>query len=106
MTRVYNVFDKFSILTIAIGFILGIFLAFNNTSSNVWFDAIPIIIIIAAIMTLPPLIDLLHAMHKYGEEFSIPAIVEAFLLNVAILVVCTAFGIVAGTVYINNFIAN
>lgn len=106
MTRVYYVFDKVSIITIAIGFILGIFLAFNNTSSNVWFDAIPFIIIIAAIMTLPPLIDLFHSMYKYGEKFSLSAIVEAFLLNIAILVVCTAFGIVLGSVYINNFVTH
>lgn len=106
MTRVYNMFDKTSIVTIAIGFILGIYLAFNHNSSNLWFDAIPFIIIIALIMTLPPLIDLLHAMRKYGEKFSLPAIVEAFLLNIAILVVCTAFGIVIGSFYIGNFVTN
>ena len=106
MTRVYDIFDKFSIITIAIGFILGIFLAFNHNSSNIWFDAIPFIIIIALIMTLPPIIDLMQSVRKYGEKFSWPAIIEAFLLNVAMLVVCTAFGIVIGSFYIGNFITN
>ena len=105
MTRVYDIFDKISIVTIAIGLILGIYLAFNHNSSNLWFDAIPFILIIAVIMTLPPLFDLLHAMHKYGEKFSLPAIVEAFLLNIAILVVCTAFGIVIGSFYIGNLMS-
>ncbi len=104
MTRVYYIFDKTSIITIAIGFILGIYLAFNHNSSNLWFDAIPFILIIAVIMTLPPLIGLLHSMRKYGEKFSVPAIVEAYLLNVAILVVCTAFGIVIGSFYIGHFV--
>ena len=54
MTRVYYIFDKFSIITITIGFILGVFLAFNHNSSNIWFDAIPFIIVIAAI--IPPII--------------------------------------------------
>ena len=106
MTRVYYIFDKFSIITIIIGFVLGIYLAFNHNSSNLWFDAIPFIIIIALIMTLPPIIDLINSVRKYGEKFSWPAIVEAFILNVLMLVVCTAFGIVIGSFYIGNFITN
>ena len=101
MTRVYDIFDKVSIITIAIGLILGIYLAFNYNSSNVWFDAIPFIIVIAMIMTLPPLFDSFYLMRKHGAKFSVPAIVEAFLLNIAILVVCTAFGIVLGC-FIND----
>ncbi|MBQ2652034.1 MAG: hypothetical protein IJF83_00615 [Methanobrevibacter sp.] len=106
MTRVYYIFDKVSIITIIIGFILGIYLAFNHNSSNLWFDAIPFIIVIAAIMTLPPIFDLIHSVKKYGEKFSWAAIVEAYFLNVAMLVVCTAFGIVIGSFYIGNFITN
>lgn len=106
MTRVYYMFDKFSIVTIAIGFILGFYLAVNHNSSNLWFDAIPFIIIIAAIMTIPPIVDLIHSVKKYGEKFSWPAIIEAYFLNVAMLVVCTAFGIVIGSFYIGNFITS
>lgn len=106
MTRVYYIFDKVSIITIAIGFILGLYLAVNLNSSNVWFDAIPFIIIIAAIMTLPPIIDSLRLMKKNNEKFSWPAIIEAYILNILILVVCTAFGIVVGSVYVGNFISS
>ena len=106
MTRVYYIFDKFSIITIIIGFVLGMYLAINHNSSNLWFDAIPFIIIIAAIMTLPPIIDLLYSGNKYNKKFPWPAIIEAYFLNMAILIVCTAFGIVIGSFYIGNYITN
>lgn len=106
MTRVYYIFDKVSIITIIIGFILGIYLAFNHNSSNLWYDAIPFIIIIAAIMTLPPLIDSALSGKKRTEKFSWPSIIEAYILNVLILIVCTAFGVVLGSFYIGNFITN
>lgn len=106
MTRVYYIFDKVSIITIIIGFILGIYLDFNNSSSYLWFDAIPFIIIIAFIMTLPPLIDSINSKKKHGEDFSWPAIIEAYLLNVAILVVCTAFGFVISSFCLGYFITN
>ncbi|WP_298501529.1 hypothetical protein [uncultured Methanobrevibacter sp.] len=106
MTRVYDVFDKFSILAIIIGFVLGFYLAFNHNSSNIWFDAIPFIIVIALILTLPPVIDSIRIKNKTGNDIPINALVEAYFLNVAILVVCTAFGIVLGSFYIGNFIAD
>ncbi|WP_405274002.1 hypothetical protein [Methanobrevibacter sp.] len=99
MSRVYYIFDKVSIITIIIGFVLGIYLAINHNTAYLWFDAIPFIIVIAAIMTIPPIIDSLYSRKKNNEDFSWPAIVEAYLLNVAILVVCTAFGIVIGSFY-------
>ena len=49
---------------------------------------------------------LIKRFKKYGEKFSWQAIVEAFILNVLMLVVCTAFGIVLGSFYIGNFITN
>ncbi|MBQ2831526.1 hypothetical protein [Methanobrevibacter sp.] len=106
MTRVYDVFDKFSILNIIIGFALGIYLAFNHNSSNIWFDAIPFILIIGFIMTIPPIVDSMIRKNKSGEKTSINAIIEAFLLNVAMITVCTAFGIVIGSFYIGNYITN
>ena len=36
MGKVYDVFDKFSIISIAIGFILGLYLAVNHNDSNLW----------------------------------------------------------------------
>lgn len=106
MGRVYQIFDKFTMLNIIIGFALGFYLGFNHNSSNLWFQAIPIIIIIALIMTLPPIIDVFISKEKHGNKVPVNALVEAFLLNVAVLTVCTAFGIVLGSFYIGNFITN
>ncbi len=105
MTRVYDVFDKFSILNVIVGFALGFYLAFNHNSSNLWFDSIPFILIIGFIMTIPPIVDYFLRKNKFDDHTSINAIIEAFLLNVAMIAVCTAFGIVIGSFYIGNFIA-
>lgn len=103
MTRVYDVFDKFSILNIIIGFGLGIYLAFNHGSSNLWFVAVPFIIVIGLIMTIPPIADYFIRRHKHNDYTSINAIVEAFILNVLMIAVCTAFGIALASFYIGNF---
>ena len=36
MGRVYDIFDKFSIISIAIGLILGIVLAVHHNDSSLW----------------------------------------------------------------------
>ena len=105
MTRVYDVFDKFSILNIIIGFALGFYLSFQN-SSNIWFDAVPFILIIGVIMTVPPIVDAMIRKNNYEDKTSVNAIIEAFILNVAMITVCTAFGIVIGSFYIGNYITN
>ena len=106
MTRVYYVFDKFSIITIIIGFILGVYLAFNHNSSNLWFDSVPFIIIFGFIMTIPPIVDYFLRRGKFDDDTSINALVEAFILNVLMIAVCTAFGIAIGSFYIGNYITN
>lgn len=103
MGRVYQVFDKLSILTIIVGLLLGGYLAINYNSSNLWFIAVPIIIAIAFIITLPVLIDAVVSKDKHDNVFPTRALIEAFLLNIAILIVCTAFGIVLGSFYIGHF---
>lgn len=94
MGIVYDVFDKFSIISIIIGLALGIFLAFNNNDTNVWVQAIPFIIIFSLIMTFMPTFAALLAKIQKDIDFSIGSIIEAFLLNVAMIGVCTAFGLV------------
>lgn len=106
MGRVYQIFDKFTIINIIIGFALGFYLGLNHDSSNLWFIAIPIIVIIAFIMTMPPVIDVFVSKEKHNNKVPVNALVEAFLLNVAVLAVCTAFGIVIGSLYIGNFVTN
>ena len=106
MTRVYDVFDKFAILNIIIGLGLGIYLALNNSSSNLWFESIPFIIVIGIIMTLPPIVDYFLRRGKVDDHTSINAILEAFILNVLMIAVCTAFGIAIGSFYATNYIAH
>ena len=57
MGKVYDIFDKFSIISIAIGFILGLYLAVNHNDSNLWLRAIPFILVFSLIMTLIPFIS-------------------------------------------------
>ena len=106
MGRVYQVFDKLSIVEIIIGFAFGFYLGVNHNSSNLWFDAIPIIILGAVVFTLPLIIDVFANKSKYNCEFPTRAIIEAYILNVAILTVCTAFGTALGSFYIGNYITN
>ena len=102
MTRVYEVFDKLAILNIIIGFALGFYLSFNHGSSNLWFDSIPFIIIIGFIMTIPPIIDYFSRRGKFNDNTNINALIEAFILNVLMIAVCTAFGIAIGSFYLSH----
>lgn len=104
MGRVYNVFDKFSIISIIIGLALGIYLAVNHNDTNLWIRAIPFIILFSLIMTVMPIASSVYANVKFHEKISIPALVEAFFLNVAIITVCMAFGVVFGSFMIGNVI--
>jgi len=97
MGRVYDIFDKFSIISIIIGLLLGLFLAINHNDSNVWVNAIPFIFIFALIMTFMPTFAAILAKITNDEKFSFFEIFEAFLLNLAMIGVCTAFGLVIGS---------
>ena len=104
MGKVYDVFDKFSIISIAIGFILGLYLAVNHNDSNLWLRSIPFILAFSLIMTLPPLISVVMDNVKNNVKFPIKDIIEAFFLNVGMITVCMAFGVVIGSFLIGNVI--
>lgn len=104
MGKIYDVFDKFSIISIAIGFILGIYLAVNHNDSNLWVRSIPFILVFSLIMTLVPLVSAVIDNVKNGTKFPVWDIIEAFLLNVAMITVCMAFGVVVGSFLIGNVI--
>ncbi|MEE0942515.1 MAG: hypothetical protein UIB63_05315 [Methanobrevibacter sp.] len=104
MGKVYDVFDKFSIISIAIGFILGLYLAVNHNDSNLWLRSIPFILAFSFIMTLPPLISVVMDNVKNNVKFPIKDIIEAFFLNVGMITVCMAFGVVIGSFIIGNVI--
>jgi len=104
MGKVYDVFDKFSIISIAIGFILGLYLAVNHNDSNLWLRSIPFVLAFSFIMTLPPLISVVVDNVKNNVKFPIKDIIEAFFLNVGMITVCMAFGVVIGSFVIGNVI--
>ena len=104
MGKVYDVFDKFSIISIAIGFILGLYLAVNHNDSNLWLRSIPFVLAFSFIMTLPPLISVVVDNVKNNVKFPIKDIIEAFFLNVGMITVCMAFGVVIGSFLIGNVI--
>lgn len=104
MGRVYNVFDKFSIIDIIVGLALGIYLETNQNSTNLWHTGFQFALIFAGIMTLIPIAATLYAKIKRDEKIPIRALIEAFVLNFAMIGVCLAFGVVIGSLLVGNFI--
>ena len=104
MGIIYDVFDKFSIINIVIGLLLGIYLAMNNSDSNLWIHVIPFIIVFSIFMTFLPTFAALLAKIQKDTEFSIKSVIEAFFLNVAMVSVCTAFGLVFASLVLGSLI--
>ena len=55
MGLIYDVFDRFSIISILIGLVLGIYLAIHHNESNLWISSIPFILIFSILMTIFPI---------------------------------------------------
>lgn len=104
MGRIYTVFDKFSIICIFVGLALGLYLAIHNNDSDLWMKAILFIIVFSLVLTVAPAFSAILAAIKGDEKISIFEIVEAFLLNVAMTGVCTAFGLVFGSLIFGSII--
>lgn len=104
MGVIYRVFDKFSIICIIVGFALGLYLVFHNNDSDAWVRAISFLIIFALLMTVAPAFSAILASIKGEEEISIFGIIEAFFLNLAMTGVCTAFGLVFGSLAFGSII--
>ena len=97
MGRVYNVFDKFSIICIIVGFAFGLYLTINHNDSNMWINAVPFVLVFALFMTLLPTFSVILAKITNDEKIQIKELIEAYFLNVAMTGVCTAFGLVLGS---------
>lgn len=104
MTRIYDAFDKFSIVDIIFGFLFGLYLAIFHDDPNLWFFAIGVVLIFCIIMTLIPIAVVIHAKIKYSEKISIKGLIEAFILNVGMTAVSLAFGFIIGSLIVGNFI--
>lgn len=104
MGLVYDVFDKFSIIDIIVGFALGYYLAVYHDNPNLWVIAAIVIIGVGAVISLMPIIASFRAKSRGEGEISIPELLEAFILNIAMLAVSTSLGFVVGSIVIGNFI--
>ena len=90
MSKVYQVFDKYCVIDIIFGFLLGFYLAIYHNDSELWFLAIQIVIIFSIIMTLIPVIVSIYDKYKY----------------LAMTVVPLIFGFVIGSFVVDNYIAD
>ena len=106
MGMVYDVFDKVSMIPIVLGLIMGNYLAVFHNDSNLWIKSIPFILAFSFILTLIPLFVYLADNLKNNTKFPIADLIEAFFLNIAMIGVCTAFGVVFGSFLIGNVIAD
>ena len=104
MGLIYDIFDRYSIISILIGFLLGFYLTINNNDSNVWIRAVPFIIVFSLVMTFLPTFAALLAKIQDDLDFSIGAILEAFFLNIAMITVCTAFGLFIASFFVGSLI--
>ncbi len=104
MGLVYDVFDKYSILDIIIGFALGYYLAVFHDDPNLWIIAAIVIIGVGAVISIMPIVASVRAKARGEGEISGPELLEAFLLNIAMLAVSTSLGFVIASIAIGNFI--
>ena len=104
MGRIYDIFDKFSIINIIIGFALGFYLAVHHNDASLWYVAIQFIFIFAIIMTIIPTVASLYGKFNKDEKIDFWGLVEAFILNFMMIAVCLAFGVVIGSFWIGNVI--
>ena len=91
MSLTYKVFDKFSIICIIVGVILGFYMAFNNNDPNLWYKAASFLIVFSLLMTIAPTFSVILASIMGDEKVSISEIIEAFFLNFAMTLVCASF---------------
>lgn len=106
MSKVYQVFDKYCVIDIIFGFLLGFYLAIHHNDAHLWFVAIQVVIIFSIIMTLIPVIVSIYDKYKYSKKISVRALIEAFILNLAMTVVPLIFGFVIGSFVVDNYIAD
>lgn len=106
MKKAFEVNEKLMIISIIIGFILGIYLAVGHDNPDLWFLIVQWIILLAIIMTLIPSVAGINARRKDSEEFTALDVVRIFALNIAVIAVCTSFGFVLGSILIGNYIVD
>lgn len=85
--------EKLMILTIIIGFLLGIYLGIGHNVPNLWLVIVQWVIVTAVIMTvIATLVGIYSRSHNEWEELNKFSILRIFVLNLAVIAVCASFG--------------
>lgn len=103
MDYIHQINEKLMIISIILGFILGIYLGIGHDNPDLWFQIVLWIFIVAFVMTFIPAIAGVYAKIRRNEEFNPVSIVRIFILNFAIIAVCTSFGFVFCSILIGNY---
>ena len=104
MDKVQEVNEKIGILTVIVGFGLGIYLGIGHDDPNLWFKIVQWIFMIAILMTLfSTVLGYYAKMSDDDAEFNLSSTVRVFVLNVAMIAVSTSFGFVFASILIGNF---
>ena len=103
MDKVQEVNEKFSIICIIVGFLLGIYLAIGHDNPDLWFVVVEWIFLTAFVMTFIPTSAGIYANLSYGEEFNLSSPIRVFALNLAMIAVCASFGFIFCSMLIGNY---
>lgn len=106
MDKAFEVNEKLMIISIIVGFILGIYLAIVHDNPDLWFVIIQWIFLTAIIITLIPSIVGLTDRIKNDGKFSLVDLLRMLALNIAVVAVCASFGFVLGSILIGNYIVD
>ena len=104
MDKVQQVNEKLMIISIIAGFALGFYLAIGHDNPDLWIIIVQLIFLTAFVMTfIPTLVGLYDKLQNEGAVFKISSPIRIFILNLAVIAVCTSFGFVICSMLIGNY---
>ncbi len=96
--------EKIMIITIIVGFALGIYLGIGHDNPDLWFIIVQWIILTTFIMSFIATLAGVYAKLRNDEiEINKFSPIRIFVLNLAIVAVCTSFGFVICSILIGNY---
>jgi len=96
--------EKLMILTIIVGFILGIYWAMGYDNPDLWIVVVQWIVITTVLMTIIATLMGVYSKSRDGEEeFDKFSIIRIFVLNLAVIAVCTSFGFLFCSIAIGTY---
>ena len=96
--------EKLMIITIIIGFALGIYLGIGHDNQDLWFIIVQWIILTTFLMSFIATLVGVYAKLRNDEiEFNKYSPIRIFVLNLAMIAVCTSFGFVFYSILMGNY---